>query len=300
MILPRVTIVIPVFNGEAYLNTAISSVLAQNYADIELIVVDDGSTDGSAALAKGFGDSLRLIQQQNGGQSNALATGWAASTGSVIGYLSADDVLRPTAVNRGVEALAAHAETVLVYPDFDLIDEESRPIGTVFTPNYSRRALFAELHCLPGPGALFQKKAYERAGPWRTDLRHIPDLDFFLRLALEGDFFHIPEVLAQFRKHAESTTYRIVPFDRGEEPLRMVDEFYLRLQLPADVRSWRRPARASALLLSAIIHAQSGRTRLAIRKILAATATRPVSLFSRRTVAFVLTVLRAPSLKAAN
>lgn len=291
MIPPKVSIVIPVYNGEAYLEAAISSVLGQTYAELELIVVDDGSTDGSAALAESFGDRLRLIRQRNGGQSAALAAGWAASGGSILGYLSADDLLRPEAVSRGVGALVSRPAAVLVYPDFGLIDADSRTIGSIGAPDYSRRALYAELHCLPGPGALFRRRAYERAGPWRTDLRQIPDLEFFLRLALEGDFFHIPEVLADFRKHAESTTYRVAPFERGEEPLRMVEGFYRREQLPADIRAWRRPAEASALRLSAIIHGRSGRTGLAIRRFLTASAAQPTSLFTRRSMAPALTVL---------
>lgn len=279
---PKVSIVVPVYNGEAYLGAAISSVLGQSYPELELIVVDDGSTDGSAAVAAGFGDRLSLIRQRNAGQSAALATGWAASRGSILGYLSADDLLRPEAVSRGVAALVSHPGTVLAYPDFDVVDERSRRITGVAAPDFSRRALYGELHCLPGPGALFRREAYERAGPWRTDLRQIPDLEFFLRLALEGDFLHLPEVLADFRRHARSTTHRVAPFERAEEPLRMVDDFFGRERLPEDIRAWRQPAKASALLLSALIHAQSGRTGPAVRRLLAACATRPASLTSSR------------------
>lgn len=268
--LPRVSLVVPAFNAAEYIGETIGSLLAQDYQDLEITVVDDGSTDGTSEIAANFGGKVRLHRQANAGQSAAMTAGWAMSTGAVLGYISADDRLRPPAIRRCVEELMARPEVVLVYPDFNIIDEHSVLRSTLRPPDYSRRALYANLHCLPGPGALFRRCAYERAGSWCSDLRQIPDLDFFLRMGLEGNFYHLPEVLAEFRMHSGSTTYRAVPYERGEEPQRMVEMFFARQDLPDDIRKWERETRANASLLSAAIHGRSGRTVVAMRRLTAA------------------------------
>lgn len=284
--------VVPAYNAADYVVEAVESLLAQDYPNLEIIVVDDGSTDGTAELVAGFGDRVKLHRQPNAGQSAAMATGWSMGKGEFLGYLSADDRLRPQGVRRCAEELASRPDAALVYPDFDIIDERSVRTTTVCPPDFSRRALYAELHCLPGPGALFRRSAYEEIGPWRSDLRQIPDLDFFLRLGLKGDFYHIPEVLAEFRMHAQSTTYRAVPFERGEEPLKMVEEFLARADLPSDVRSWQRSMRANARLLSAAIHGRSGRFSLAAKRLAAAAIAEPRAAVSRKALGHVLLMIK--------
>ncbi|RUU82831.1 MAG: glycosyltransferase [Mesorhizobium sp.] len=288
---PQVSLVVPAYNAKDYIAETIESLLAQDYPNMDIIVVDDGSTDGTSDLVSNYGPKIKLHRQVNAGQSAAMTTGWAMSTGDILGYLSADDRLRPTAVRRCVEELSARTDVVLVYPDFDIIDEHSTLRSTLQPPEFSRRALYAHLHCLPGPGAFFRREAYERAGYWREDLRQIPDLDFFLRLALEGNFYHVPEVLAEFRMHSASTTYRAVPFERGEEPQRMIETFFRRKDLPDELRKWERETRANANLLSAAIHGRSGRVAVAVQRLLGA-ARHPRTLLSRKAVSHALLIAR--------
>src|SRR5579883_3105728 len=118
-----VSIVIPAYNAGSFLREAIDSVLGQSHEAVELIVVDDGSADETPAILDGYGNAFIRIRQPNRGQSAALNRGWEASSGSLLGYLSADDRLRPDAVAKLVEALRRTPKAVLAYPDFDLIDE---------------------------------------------------------------------------------------------------------------------------------------------------------------------------------
>ncbi|KJC42513.1 hypothetical protein UP09_18630 [Bradyrhizobium sp. LTSP885] len=288
---PKVSIVVPAFNAADYIAETIDSLLAQDYPDLEIVAVNDGSTDETGAILARYAGRIRVHRQANAGQSAAMAVGWNMTDGSLIGYLSADDRLRPTAVRRCVEELNARPDVVLVYPNFDVINERSRLLFTVKAPDFSHRALYGELHCLPGPGALFRRAAYEQAGPWRTDLRQIPDLDFLLRMALVGDFYHISEVLAEFRMHAQSTTYRAVAFERGEEPLAVIERLFARRDLPAEIRRWERQARANADLLSAAIHGRSGRAGIAIRR-LVESFSYPQAAFSRKTLSHAITIIR--------
>ncbi|MER9318516.1 glycosyltransferase [Mesorhizobium sp. M0659] len=288
---PRVSLVVPAYNAMGYIGETIESLLIQDYPNLEIIVVDDGSTDGTSDVVASFGAKVKSHRQANAGQSAAMTEGWAMSTGEVLGYVSADDRLLPAAIRRCVEELMARPEIVLVYPDFHIINERSVFRSTLRPPDYSRRALYARLHCLPGPGALFRRRAYERAGAWRSDLRQIPDLDFFLRMGLEGSFYHLPEVLAEFRMHSASTTYSSVSFERGNEPQLMIDAFFLRKDLPDDIRRWERETRANASLLSAAIHGRSGRTGVALRR-LAAASLHPPTLASLKALKHILLIAR--------
>src|SRR3982751_4725798 len=203
---PLVSIVVPAYNHAAYLKECIESILAQDYQQVELIVLNDGSTDTTPDILLAYGDRFRWENQTNIGQSATLNKGWAMANGDILAYLSADDKLRPEAVSEAVAALMARPEIVVTYSDFDLLDEHSRPVRTVATRNFDARDLVLDLVCQPGPGAFFRRGAFLRAGPWDSALRQNPDLDFWLRLSLVGNFLRIPKVLAGFRVHEGSAT----------------------------------------------------------------------------------------------
>jgi len=282
---PSVSLVIPAYNAGPYLGEAIDSVLSQD-RPLEIIVIDDGSTDDTAEVARSFGSAIDFIRQPNAGQSAALNRGWSIAKGELIGYLSADDRLRPGGVQRVAEAFDRTPDAVLAYPDFGLIDEHSRETGQVHPPEYSRERLFAELYCLPGPGALFRKAAFERAGGWDASFCQIPDLDFFLRMALQGRFVRVPHLAADFRMHSESATFRPGPAERAEEPIRMVKGFFAREGLPADVLGWRRDAFSSAYFLAATMHLRSRRVARAFQLYVEAAAQKPSAALGRKSVSF--------------
>ena len=114
---PRVS-VIPAYNHARYLDEAIRSVLAQDYPYVELIVIDDGSTDATHEVLQQYAGQFQIIRQQNSGQSATLNRGWQISSGDVLGYLSADDTLHPRAVSRAIAVLKDNLNAVGVYPDF--------------------------------------------------------------------------------------------------------------------------------------------------------------------------------------
>jgi glycosyltransferase involved in cell wall biosynthesis len=297
--MPKVSIVVPAFNAADYVAGAIDSLLAQDYANLEIVAVDDGSFDGTGEVLRRYESEIRVHRQANCGQSAAMAAGWNMTDGAFIGYLSADDRLKSHAVRRCAEELEARPHVIVVYPDFEVIDKHSRSQRTIMPPDFSRRALYGKLHCLPGPGALFRRTAYKKVGAWRQELRQIPDLDFYLRMALEGDFYHVPEVLAEFRIHPQSTTYRAVPFEYGEEPLRVVDCLFERADLPAEIRRWERQARAHADLLSAVIHGRSGRTSIAVRRLASALVRSPKA-WSHKALGHALTIARSAVIKGVS
>lgn len=162
--LPLVSVVIPAHNHARYLDEAIESILGQDYPNVELIVLDDGSTDGTREVLERYNGRFYWETQENMGQSATLNKGWRISRGDVLAYLSSDDALLPHAISTSVEHLMANPDVVLTYCDFNQIDPRSKFIRKVNTLEMSYREMVAKFFCPPGPGAFFLRSAFETIG----------------------------------------------------------------------------------------------------------------------------------------
>jgi glycosyltransferase involved in cell wall biosynthesis len=258
---PLVSLVIPAFNHADYLAVAVKSVLAQDYPNVELIVLDDGSTDGTAALLAELGDGFHWETQSNMGQSRTLARGWSMAKGNVLGYLSADDMLEPGAVSCAVALLMTMPAVVATYCDFHLIDPESRRVRTVRLPEFSYEHMLARVSCPIGPGAFFRRSVYLQTGPWNPQYHQMPDYDFWLRIGLHGTIFHLPQVLASFRVHEGSQTYSETTPERAKEPVLIVLGLLKEAAASGLGKALRESALGSANLVSAQLHLRAGRFR---------------------------------------
>jgi glycosyltransferase involved in cell wall biosynthesis len=256
---PLVSIVIPAYNHAAYLAEAIDSVLAQDYPDVELLVLDDGSDDGTLDVLERYTGRCFWDAHPNMGQAATLNKGWAKARGPLLGYLSADDALLPGAVGTLVARLAADPGAVLAYPDYELIDRRSRPIRRVQAPDFDYREMVVRFACPPGPGALFRRSALEAAGPWDPRLRMAPDYDFWLRLGLHGHFTRVPEVLARLRVHDGSQSFAADSEPASEEYVAVTTAYYRSGAVPAALRPARREALSNAYLVAARSHLKSDR-----------------------------------------
>ncbi len=290
--MPKVSIVIPTYNTGRYVLDAIDSVLQQTYPNVELIVVDDGSTDDTPALLDQHKGNFVRFRQANGGQSSAMNFGWRQSSGDLLGYLSADDLLHADAIERIVAVLNDRKDAVLAYPDFRVIDEHSNPVRTVFAPDYAEELLIANFQCLPGPGALFRRSAWEAVGDWDTSLRNIPDMDYFLRLCQHGPFVRVNNPAADFRIHSGSTTYNPCNAERSDEPVKVINSFYQSAGLSPSMLAWKRKAVANALMLSGFMHGFSGRYGLCAKRMAKAGLMDPASVLSRKMLSYVLTIIK--------
>lgn len=257
--LPLVSIVIPAYNHATYLPESINSIMAQEYPNLQLIVIDDGSTDKTADVLAGLGPGFQWETQRNMGQSKTLERGWRMAQGEILGYLSADDVLEPYAVTMLVKALMADPESVAAYSNFCLIDPESRVVKTVNLPEFCYEKMLAEVSCPVGPGALFRRSAYTLAGPWNPRYKQMPDYDFWLRLGLHGKFIRLPQVLARFRVHDGSQTFSITTPERADEPIAIISGILGIISSKNDDPGLARCALANAYLVSGQLHLRAGR-----------------------------------------
>ncbi|CAD6559644.1 hypothetical protein LMG27952_06929 [Paraburkholderia hiiakae] len=259
MTLPRVTLVVPVFNGAEHVVETVESLLAQTYSNLQLIVIDDGSTDASWQLLAPYADRCTLIQQANQGQSVTLNRGWDMAEGELLGYLGADDLLEPTAVAELVRAFERSPEHVLVYPDYWLIDQKSRRLRAVEAPAFNYEDIVLKCVCPVGPGALFRRDVYRRAGGWDALLRQIPDYEFLMRLGLFGSALQVRKLLASFRVHEGSQSFAVSSEARTAEYTYVMQRYFARPDVPEALRVARPRAEAQALILMARLHLRAQR-----------------------------------------
>jgi len=281
--LPLASIVIPAYNQAEYLEAAIVSVLTQDYPCLELIVLDDGSSDDTPKVLERFRGRIRSGRHANMGQAATLERGWAMAQGTILSYLSADDLLLPGAASMAMRELERHPEVVLTYSDFNLIDPASKLIRKVVRRDYDLLRLAVDLVCLPGPGAFFRATAYHAAGPWNSALRQIPDFEFYLRLALQGSFLRIPQVLAAYRVHDDSQSFSKMSVERSEEPLRVISSWYESNLIPEKIAEWKDRAESNAHVLSAQYHLRAGRWRAAAAHMRQAAELWPATLLRPKT-----------------
>jgi len=276
---PLVSIVIPAFNQGEYLEAAIESVLSQQHPSIECIVIDDGSTDDTLAIAQRCAQRhppprLQVLTQANAGQSAALNRGWALARGEILGYLSSDDRLCEGAVETLVAALAARPDACVAYCDYWLTNADGQRLRSQVAAEFDVAAMHVELVQPPGPGALFRREVLERAGGWNTALCQVPDFDFWLRASELGPFVRVPQCLAECRIHDGSSSFRMMSRQRADEIVGVVSGFWKGRQ-----GNGARRALANAMTLSARNHAQSGRVVAALARFAQAARLGPGTLF---------------------
>lgn len=200
---PRVSVIIPTYNRSQALRATVESVLAQTFADWELIIVDDGSTDDTLEVARSFTDQrVTVCTQANARHSAARNNGLGRARGELVAFLDHDDRWVPHKLERQVDYLDAHPDCVLVYGRWEGIDEEGRPQGPgkdfSFAGNVTRELLTVHnfVHSMSMP--LMRTAQVRQVGGFRAEMDICDDLDLFLRLSRLGPFGFIPEVLLQY------------------------------------------------------------------------------------------------------
>jgi glycosyltransferase involved in cell wall biosynthesis len=219
---PRLTIVTPSYNQAGFLERTIRSVLDQGYDNLEYMVVDGGSNDGSVEIIERYADQLAWwVSEPDEGQTDALNKGLARATGEIVAYINSDDYYLPKAFDKAVQALGA-SDALWVVGSARFVDAAG-VVAEVWRPRLPPKARhWWILHPwgVPQAATFWRRDAFERYGLFREDMHYIFDTEFGLRLAFAGKLpALIDSELAVRVVHADAKSWDRKPFDREEELL---------------------------------------------------------------------------------
>jgi glycosyltransferase involved in cell wall biosynthesis len=212
---PKVSIVIPVYNGSDYLREAIDSALAQTYCNIEIVVINDGSQDGGKTerIALSYGDKIRYFAKKNGGVASALNAAIEKMTGDYLSWLSHDDLYYPEKVETQVQALAdMDRSRSILYGDYAVFSDNAADIKEIRLPTVPPtqfKYFITVNNILHGCTLLIPKVAFDECGGFNEALRSTQDYDLWFRMAENFRFIHIPCMLVKARIHPEQGSIKM-------------------------------------------------------------------------------------------
>jgi glycosyltransferase involved in cell wall biosynthesis len=202
MVQPKVSIVTPSYQQAAFLEQTLRSVLEQDYPDIEYMVIDGGSTDGSLEIIQRYADRLAYwVSERDSGQAEAINKGFQRTTGDIVAWVNSDDYYLPGAVRRAVEVLEAQPDLGFVYADVLAVDGEGRPINRMRYGDWGLDGLLS-FRMIGQPSVFMRRSVLEKAGLLREDMGYLLDHDFWLRIAALTPVKYVPELWSAARYHA--------------------------------------------------------------------------------------------------
>lgn len=212
---PLVSICIPAFNASEYIQDAIDSAIAQTYANIEILVINDGSDDGDATkeLVLGYGGKIKYFEKENGGISSALNLGIRKMKGEYFSWLSHDDVFLPEKTEKQIK-IARESNCKVIYADYSYIDQKGNNLHgktEVLSLAQSDNFFFQFLSGYPinGCTTLIHKEVFEKIGQFDEKLFTTQDYDLWFRCAKEYNFQLLPEKVLKSRIHTKQGSVTI-------------------------------------------------------------------------------------------
>ncbi len=208
----KISIVTPSLNQGTYLEETLESIRTQNYAEVEHLVLDGASTDGTVALLQTKTGPewwhLHWISERDSGCTQALNKGIRLATGEIIGWLNSDDRYRAGCLDIVDKVFAEHPDIDIVYGDFTFMDEHGTHLRVRREIEFSRLVLFYHrISPIPSTATFFRRKIFDEGNFFDESLQFAMDYEFFVRLANKGyRFKHVHALLADFRLHSTSKT----------------------------------------------------------------------------------------------
>lgn len=260
-----ISIIVPCYNGEAYIRRAVGAALDQRDVDVEVVVVDDGSTDDSAAVADKVGDGrVRVIRQENRGLSAARNRGISEARGDLLLFLDADDLIFPDACQQLIQVIAETGADIAVGRSWRVLDGPEPRLVYINSWRVPREPLADLLIChrFPVNAAMVTRGAIERSGTFEESLRGAEDWDLFVRILLDGGTMTGTEALV--------ADYRLLPGSMSSHPrrqidamLQVIDRLYAHPKLPAELAALKPKARAETHMNGVVKALHAGEPALA-------------------------------------
>lgn len=201
-----ISIIIPVYNAEKYIGDCLTSVFAQDWQNIEVIIVNDGSTDGTLDIINEYTPGYyTLINKENGGTASAYNAGIKASRGKWIKKLEADDILEPGCLRNLMEY--AKDENTIYYGNYSIINKDGHHIRDFIEPDYSDiKKTLIKKHVGNSDTILFHRNVWNKVGSFNENLKYGEDYEWTLRAVLKHDIKmkRVNRMLAKYRRHPDS------------------------------------------------------------------------------------------------
>jgi glycosyltransferase involved in cell wall biosynthesis len=244
---PLVSIVIPCLNRAQYLEPTIQSVLKQDYPNIECIVIDGGSTDGTLEILNRYNGKLDWISEPDKGHSDAINKGWKRSHGSILTWLNADDLWAvPNAVTQAVAFFKANPDVDVVYGKCETINSKGDIVGMNYLREWELRYAVEYCdHCIPQPAAFIRRDVLEKVGWLELDFNYKKDHELWLRIGLVGKFKYFPVVLAQAR-NIKGISY--LGDKSAATCVKITEKFFTLPNIPVDLIPRKRRAMSNSYL----------------------------------------------------
>lgn len=214
---PLISVVIPSYNYARYLGEAIDSALGQTYPNVEVVIVDNSSTDNTLEVLRSYGDRVRWFQQPNQGVSGSRNRGIMESRGELIAFMDADDVWLPEKLTRQVELLS-NPRVGMVYCGLQYIDAQGKPLEQSI--NGLRGRVLKKLALLEPPGvpacgssALIRRECFDKVGGFDRELSISADWDMWRRIACHYEIEFVHEPLVLYRQHDSAMHHKIDVFE---------------------------------------------------------------------------------------
>lgn len=221
-----VSIIIPVYNGEAFIGKTLESVFSQDYGPMEILVADDGSTDNTLKVAKSFSERVSVLQQPNKGNFGAAAARNLAIThsqGKLIAFLDHDDLWYPDKINKQVSVFKNHPEVNFVYTNGYFIDDRDN-VGSALLPDHFEEpedfeALLLTNYIRTPSEVMVRKKLFDQAGLFDPKYKICADHDLWIRMRELTRFYYIPDHLIGYRRHSNQLSSLRKMYEEGFELL---------------------------------------------------------------------------------
>jgi glycosyltransferase involved in cell wall biosynthesis len=239
--MPTVSVVIPAYNAARYLAAAVDSALQQTFRDVEVLVVDDGSTDDTPAVLSAYRSRIHVVRQANAGVARARNAGTEAARGRYVAFLDADDLWQPEKIEKQMAALAAALDRRACYSAFTLVAADLTVLGVSRT---ARQASLVEDLLLRGnvvgtPSTVVcERDLVREVGGFDPAQSLGADWDLWLRLALRTEFAYVAEPLIRYRIHDANMSRDVVLLER--DSVRLLEKALADPALPAHLRTARR------------------------------------------------------------
>jgi len=275
-----VSIVTPSFNQSAYLEQTIRSVLEQDYPDIEYIVIDGTSTDGSVDIVKKYSPRLAYwVSEKDSGQADAINKGMKHAKGEIVAWLNSDDYYLPGAIQSAVEVFDANPQAAMVHGNMLAVDQT----GQIINQLHYRQLTLEDLLCfqiIGQPAVFMRRAAFEKAGGLDLNFHFMLDHQLWLKIAAQGSIVHINQTWTAARYHPLAKNRAQAP-GFAREAFRVLDWAETQSDLAPILHRVQRRARASAQRVNARYLLDDGQSWNALKAWMRALSIHPPTALAR-------------------